>query len=735
MSERPTFSPFWHRVRAMRPRLRPHVEITRQRYRGRRWHVVHDPASNQFYRLNPVAYEFVGLLDGSRDVETAWKIALGKFGDAAPTQNEVIQLISQLYSANLLSGDVPPETDQLLRRGRERLKKKIQQQAIGIMYFKIRLLNPDRILSALEPIFRPLIGRWGFLLWCVLLATGLYWLLSTPDAWRSLFEPDRIARSLAPSNWPWLIVVFIVLKLWHETGHGIICKRFGGQVPEFGVMMLVLFPSPYVDASAAWGFPDKWKRIAVGGGGMIFELAVAAVAAIVWSHAIWTGNDNSLAAQIAYNAMFTASVATVLFNANPLMRFDGYYMLADLLETPNLAQRSNQMLKHLIQKHIYRLERPSAVLPSTLRGEQAILVAYGLLSMAYRLFLFVTITLYVMGVAFGLGLVLAVWTAAAWFILPIGAFVHWLASSPALAEHRLRGIGVSAVLVALGVTAIGIVPMPDWRRGYGIVESEGRSGVFVGTDGFVREAHVRPGDVVKAGDPIVTLESEDLLAQRREVLAVINELEVQERAAMREGQPAAAQAARDRADVYRQTLAELNRRISELVVRAPHDGVVVSADPTRIVGAYVRRGDAVCEVVDTKRVRIAATMGQEASWLFDKNAEPYIVKFRLVSDVDTVFEGTNVREPAAGRKELVSAAMSFAGGGQVETEPDDRSGMIGKRPTFTVYIDPVEGPGGERPWEGAVGQRVKVRFTLPSKPLAMQWADRLARAIQGRVNL
>jgi len=728
MTERPTFSPFWHRVRSMRPRLRSHVEITRQRYRGRRWHVVHDPASNQFYRLNPVAYEFIGLLDGSRDVDTAWKIALSKFGDAAPTQNEVIQLISQLYSANLLSADAPPETEQLLRRGRERVRKKIQQQAIGIMYFRIRLFNPDRILAALEPVFRPILNRWGMLAWAALIGFALYWLTAN-GAWSTLLDPDSVAGAIAPANWPWLIVVFVVLKLIHESGHGLICKRFGGQVPEFGLMMLVLFPSPYVDASAAWGFADKWKRIAVGAGGMIFELAVAAVAAIVW-----VGSGEGVVKQVAYNAMFTASIATVLFNANPLMRFDGYYMLADLLETPNLAQRANQMMKHLLQKYVYRLERPSALLPSTLRGEQVILVVYGLAALAYRIFLFITITLYVMGVAFGLGLVLAIWTAAAWFIIPIGGFIHWLAANPCLSEQRLRAVGVSAALIGAAVIAVGVIPMPDRRRGAGVVESERRSGVYIATDGFVEQVHARPGDRVRAGDPILTLDSLEMLEQRRQTLAAIGELRIQERAALREGNPAVAQVARERIAVYQSTLAEVDRKIAELVVRAPHDGVVVTADPARLLGAYVRRGDPVCEVIDQDAVRIAATLGQDATWLFDPSAGPYTVRLRLYSAADKVIDGTNVREPPAGRKELASPALGFAGGGQIETEPDDRTGQVAKRPTFTVHIDPVFDDAASV-WHGAVGQRVKVRFELPDKPLIVQWADRLARTMQGRVNL
>ena len=145
--ERPTFSPFWHRVRTLKPRLRPHVQITRQHYRGRRWHVVHDPASNQFYRLSPVAHDFVCLLDGTREIEAAWKISLAKFGDASPTQNEIIELMGQLYNSNLIAIDTTPETEQLLQRGKDRTKKRIAQQAIGIMYFRLRLFNPDRLLT------------------------------------------------------------------------------------------------------------------------------------------------------------------------------------------------------------------------------------------------------------------------------------------------------------------------------------------------------------------------------------------------------------------------------------------------------------------------------------------------------------------------------------------------------------------------------------------------------------
>ncbi len=730
MSDRPTFSPFWHRVRLMKPRLRPHVEITRQRYRGRRWHVVHDPASNQFYRLNPVANDFVGMLDGHRDVESAWKISLAKFGDAAPTQNEVIQLLTQLYSSNLLSVDATPETEQLLNRGRERRKRKATQQAIGIMYFRIKVFNPDRMLAALEPILRPLINRWGFLLWALLVGTSLIALLPHWDKLVSQFQ--RLTGN--PIEWLWVLAVFIVTKAIHETGHGVICKRFGGQVPEFGFMLLVLFPSPYVDASSAWGFPSKWQRMAVGAGGMIFELVVASIAAWVWMSA----PEGSITSQVAYSALLSASFSTVVFNANPLMRFDGYYILADLLETPNLAQRSMQMIQYPFQKWIYGMERPT--LPSTQKSEQIILGVYGVLSLAYRIFLFITITLYVMGQFFAIGLVLAVWTAAAWFLVPTGKFIHWLAASPSLGDKRARAIWASIAIAIAAVVGFGIIPAPDYRRAQGIVESNRRTGVFFGVDGFVLEVHKRPGEAVAADEPIVTLENREIHEERRRIESQVDELVAREGQAMQQGEPSVVMIARQKIGVYRDTIKELDKRIAQLVVRAPHAGVLVGADASSLLGGYVRRGDQAGEVVDTKDVRVAAAVSQpDAAVLADPRWAWTEVKLRRYSSPQNehIMLGENVKVMPAGRPEIEHAALGYSGGGSIENDPSDQQGRRTKRPVFTVYIDPVkpEGWAGDEGWAGMPGERVKVLFTLPKRPLLVQWADRLAKAVQGRAQI
>lgn len=724
-TERPTFSPLWHRVRALKPRLRPHVQITRQHYRGRRWHVAHDPASNQFYRLSPVGYEFVGLLDGRRTVEEVWNISLGNHGDGAPTQQEVIELLGQMYSSNLLAIDSTPETEQLLSRGRDRLKRRMAQQAIGLMYFRLRLFNPDRILTWLEPILRPLLNRWGFLLWLAWVGYGLYAVVPHLDELQAMFK-----TSMAPANLIWLSVIFIVIKAIHETGHGVICKRFGGQVPEFGAMLLVLVPAPYVDASSAWSFASKWQRIAVGAGGMIFELAIAAAAVHIFAAA-----PDTLTKQLAFNAIFTASISTIFFNANPLMRFDGYYILSDLLEVPNLMNRSTRMLQHLAQKYIYRCEnlRP----PTTNPTERWILIVYGALAVAYRVFLFITITLYVLGQFFAVGLVLAVWSAAAWFLIPLGKFVHWLAAGPQLAEHRIRAIATTLALAAAAWLCLGVIRAPDHRRAPGVVESRASAGVYFGAPGRVVAVHKRVGDRVRAGDVIVTCESPAVeygIAMTRAELA---EVQVQERM-YTAGNPAAAQVARSIIEAKSETLRTLLDLQSKLEVRAPQDGVLVPGaagrDPGEFAGVHVQRGQLLCEVVDPERVRIAATMPtSHAQPLIELPPGGYTVEMRSVSMPYEVVRGGGVRIVEAGRRTIPHAALGFQGGGTVEIDPQDQRGLATKSSEFTVYIDDLVKDG--RAWRSVPGERVTVRFTLPSKPLLAQWWHRVEKLLQARTDI
>src|SRR5580765_1612698 len=282
---RPTFSESWYRVIGLKPKLRGTAQISRQYYRGERWYVVRDPAGNQFHRLSDAAYRFVGLLDGRRTVSEAWDLAGGQLADDAPTQPEVIQILSQLYSANLIDADITPDATVLLRRHKQLTKRKMQNRLMNVLFPRVPIWDPDQFLKRWMPIARILFSKFGALVWIAVVGTALamlapYW----KGGQHSLTSAARHAIDIKSNtiNVVYMWAVFVFVKLIHELGHAFSCRRFGGECHELGIMLLVFVPTPYVDASSAWSFSNKWHRMFVGAGGMIIELFVAALCAFVW---------------------------------------------------------------------------------------------------------------------------------------------------------------------------------------------------------------------------------------------------------------------------------------------------------------------------------------------------------------------------------------------------------------------------------------------------------------------
>src|SRR5436190_12960598 len=174
---RPTFSESWYRVADLRARLRPSAQISRQFYRGDRWYVVRDPAGNQFHRLSAPAYRFVGLLDGTRTVAEAWELVGGQLADDAPTQNEVIQILSQLHAANLLESNVTPDAAVLLRRHKRMVKQQWQGRLMNILFPRIPLWDPDKFLTRWMPVIRPLVSWIGAFIWIAVVGAAVFALI------------------------------------------------------------------------------------------------------------------------------------------------------------------------------------------------------------------------------------------------------------------------------------------------------------------------------------------------------------------------------------------------------------------------------------------------------------------------------------------------------------------------------------------------------------------------------
>src|SRR3954465_9628546 len=420
---RPTFSESWYRVKHLRARLPPSAQIARQYYRGERWYVVRDPAGNQYHRLSDAAYRFVGSLDGTRTVGQAWGLVGGQLEDEAPAQPEVIQILSQLHAANLLDSDITADSTVLLRRHKMQMKRKMQGRLMNVLFPRIPLWDPDSVLKKWLPVARALMSPVGAIIWVIVVAAAVFMMI---PRWGSFSEAYMNALSIGtnPEKAFYLWLMFWVLKFCHEMGHAFSCRRFGGECHEMGIMFLVFIPTPYVDASSAWAFPSRWQRMFVGAGGMVVELFLAAIAAFIWINTQRGVPVMGLPLnELACDAIMIAGFTTVVFNANPLLRYDGYYMLSDWLEIPNLQQKSKEYLLGLIKQHVFRIKSQQPLPPV---GQRAWLFFYGIASSFYRILVGITIILLVAWQVPILGVLMAMGGVVTWLVVPIFKTIKYL---------------------------------------------------------------------------------------------------------------------------------------------------------------------------------------------------------------------------------------------------------------------------------------------------------------------
>ncbi len=362
---RPTFSESWYRVSELTPRLLGAVNVHRQHFRGIKWYVLQDPANNQYFRVSDAAYHFVAMLDGRRTVGQVWRICMERFGDAAPTQGEVIHLLGRLYASNLLQGNLAPDAQALFKRHQKRAWREVRGAMGNLLFVRIPLWDPDRFLDRWVGIIGKVFSGTGLILWAGILVAGLWAIGGHVEA-----LAGKASDVLNPENLPLLYAAIVIVKLFHEMGHGFSCKHFGrqtgsgGEVHQMGVTFLVFTPLPFVDASSAWALKNKWHRIVVGASGMLVELAVASIAAMLWVRTA----DGTTVHAIAYNVMFIASVSSLAFNGNPFLRYDAYYILLDVLEIPNLESRSKLYVCYLVKRYLWGMNK--AFNPSHTRGEK-----------------------------------------------------------------------------------------------------------------------------------------------------------------------------------------------------------------------------------------------------------------------------------------------------------------------------------------------------------------------------
>ncbi|RMG38491.1 MAG: PqqD family peptide modification chaperone [Gammaproteobacteria bacterium] len=700
-------SPLWYRVAELRPRLRPHVTVHRHRYRGQPWYVLHDHGAGRVHRFTPAAYLLIGQFDGRRSVDEIWRAVAETHDRDAPSQDDVIDLLSRLHQQDLIQYEGSPDVAELLQRSDRHKRQLLKQNLLNPLSIRVPLWDPEHFLTRTLPFVRPLLGGFGLLLWLLVVGAGL---VTAGMHWDAL-TLDIADRMLATRNLLISLVTYPLLKAVHELMHGYLTKRWGGEVREMGIMFLVFFPVPYVDASAAAAFRSKWRRAAVSAGGILVETFVAAVALMVWANA-----EQGLVSAFAYNLVLIGGISTVLVNGNPLLRFDGYYVLTDLLEIPNLANRANRYWGYLVQRYLFgarRLRRPPAT-----RGERVWFLIYAPAAYLYRIFIMLGIAVFVATKYFVVGVLIALWSIFNAVLKPLFKQIRHVMTSPKLRKVRRRAeawtFGGMALLAALLLA----LPLPLRTDAEGVVWLPDEAQVRAGTAGFVEQVLVPPGQVVREGTPLLRLSEPTLDARVRALEAKVREMrlrlfaaEAKDRveAGIAEVELHQAEAERDR---------EQQRR-EDLVVRAPVSGRFEPVAPEGdLPGRFVNEGDLLGYVLPAGAERVRVAVPQEDVVLVRQRLTG--VGLKVVGYLEQAHASRLLAAVPSATWTLPSVALGQAGGGRLLVDPTDEQGTKALEPFF---LFDVALPDALR--DTPYGTRVLVRFDHGNEPIAWQAARRI----------
>lgn len=701
------FSPYWYRAAGLHPRLISTVQVARQTFRGEHWHVLSNPASGRQFRVNSVGYQLVGRLDGRRSVQEIWNLLVRELGNDAPTQHEVLSVLSELAAAGMLHSETAPDLGTVFEATRRRRDRPGKQQSL--LGFRVSLFDPTPVLDALLPLARLLLHpgmlvAWGLLVISALLIAGMH--ASELGAYAHLHLTSPRVLLLG-----WLL--YPLIKALHELGHGLAVRRWGGEVRETGVAVFLVVPAPYVDASAASGFSSKYRRMAVSGMGILVETTLAALALFVWLHV----TDGWLR-QAAFATMLIGGLSTLLVNANPLMRFDGYYLLMDWLEMPGLATRADAWLRYLGERWVLGNRKLRS--PPGSEQNLVLLSTFGVAALVYRVLLLGGMTLWLATQQLALGLALGAWVLFRFMLQPVWRLLNLAFRHPRLATVRLRAAG-SASLLFLGVLGLGFFyPLPQVTRASGLVWLPDEARVRSEVDGFVSELRVSEGQWVTRGDVLMVLENPELEARRAQIASRLASKQQAYQAALLT-QPATAVALGETLEALRAQLANAERDLGFLVLRAPVDGRVGLGMARDLPGRYFPRGSVVANVLNPHQATVRMALPQTEVDLLRLPTQSIVVRTAEAPQRDLTARLV-AQEPAASY-DLPSAVLGDRGGGPLPTDPTDSHGLRTLEPFFIVDLALPDQPL-ER-----IGSRAWVRLEFPPQPLVQQWLRALRQLL------
>jgi putative peptide zinc metalloprotease protein len=634
----------------LRPRLKAHVDFYRHIYRDEVWYVFHDRAVDRFYRVSGPGADLIGALDGQRTLgEICADFQARQPDDPIDTQLAG-EFLAQINALGLLRTGISPSAEAIERKQNAIRRRRILSGLKSPLAIRIPLFDPTCLLDRLAPVGTLVFSRIGALVWCVVVLTGL---VVGVRNWGDL-SADFSDRLLSLGNLGVVGLIYPFVKAVHELAHGMALRRYGVEMRRMGLIFVAFMPMPYVDASSSVLLRSKHARMLVAGAGILVELFIAALAMLGWTHSV----DGTFHV-ICYNTLLLTGLSTLLFNGNPLQRYDGYYILCDLAEIPSLGVRSTQYVYYLMRRHL--LADGKARAPAASESEKRWFVTYGVMSALYRIWLVLSIGLFVARTYPLLGAGLALWSILGMLWGPVAGLVNLAAGRTGLRREksliRLGGVlGVSLLLLfalplPLRLVAEGVVWLPD------------AANVRANVSGEIDRIAVTPGQRVEPGQPVVVLRNATLQTSLIRARAALEELEAEHVRQSGRARFVDAGNVADSIVAARQRLAEVERDVTSLTVRSATAGTIMFADYAGLNGRFLPKGQAPAVVWNGDAVVIRTLVPlEEIDRLRDRITT---VRIRPGYDSATTFRGHLLRIVPSATQWLPSMVLSVEGGGHI----------------------------------------------------------------------
>jgi putative peptide zinc metalloprotease protein len=567
------------------------------RDRGKDPHVViEDPVRNKFFQIGLDEFRLTKSLDGKSTIEEL----IEKYAAADPEtkfdQTRLINVCQWLTQNNLVYGDSLDNTQRLDMQA-NLLKRARMMSWLNPISIKCKLFNPDQLLKRIQPSTQWMFSGWVFVVWTL---TGIY---AASILWTDWDKLGGASTGIFAGNaWIWLLLIWILLKVLHETAHGIACRRFGGDVPEAGVLLLLFTPLAYVNVTSMWRFGNRWHRIVVASAGMYVELFVSFISIILWQRFPGVIGD------IAFDVFIMSSVTTILFNANPLMRFDGYFILSDLIGVPNLYTKGTKWFSDRLKSIYFGVPKTPGLFAA---GEFWAVAIYGTLAFFWKFLICFSLMIAASVLFYGAGIVLAAAAGILWFGIPVVQQVRAFFGPKAVHSVDKARLATSLALTAVaGVLLFFVIEAPATKSAPAIVQFSEEQILRAKADGFIREILVDNGQAVVRGQPLLVLENRELTLEVFELEKRASEARIQSRIHVQSNELALAQTSAEKYESLVEQLAEKQSQIDGLTVRAPIDGFVYQRDLSNRIDSFAKRGDPLFSIAEASTKEIVVSIDQ-----------------------------------------------------------------------------------------------------------------------------